>query len=123
VSSIDGFRAAAYHASYGAAKASMMSLVKSMSDEWGRHGIRVNSVAPGSTITPGTPDLGAMDKRASVVPIRRRGVTDDIAGAIVFLLSDLAGYITGQTLAVDGGVTAIGPFPYGPTPLDHIQGR
>jgi NAD(P)-dependent dehydrogenase (short-subunit alcohol dehydrogenase family) len=120
VSSIDGFRAAGYHAAYGASKAGMMSLVKSMAAEWGPLGIRVNSVAPGSTITPTTPDIGEADNRPSRVPLRRRGTADEIARAVLFLMSDLASYVTGHTLPVDGGLMATGPFPFGPSPSDHV---
>lgn len=122
ISSIDGFRASGFHASYGVAKAGMIHLVKTMAAEWGPHGIRVNAVAPGSTITPSTPDLGDVDTRPAVVPLRRRGLPDEIADAVAFLLSDRAAYVTGQTLAVDGGVTAIGPYAYGPNPADHVIG-
>ena len=120
VSSIDGFRAAGYHAGYGASKAGMMSLVKTMCAEWGPHGIRVNSVAPGSTITPSTPDIGAADGRPAKVPLRRRGTPDEVAKAVLFLMSDMGSYVTGHTLPVDGGVMAVGPFAFGPSPTDHV---
>jgi NAD(P)-dependent dehydrogenase (short-subunit alcohol dehydrogenase family) len=120
VSSIDGFRAAGYHAAYGASKAGMISLVKSMAAEWGPLGIRVNSVAPGSTITPTTPDIGEADIRPGRAPLRRRGTANEIAKAVLFLMSDLASYVTGHTLPVDGGLMAIGPFPFGPSPSDHV---
>jgi NAD(P)-dependent dehydrogenase (short-subunit alcohol dehydrogenase family) len=123
VSSIDGFNASGYHAAYGASKAALIHLVKSMSAEWGQHGIRVNSVAPGSTITPSTPDLGDLDTRPAIVPLRRRGGAAEIANAVLYLMSNLASYVTGQTIAVDGGATAIGPFAYGSNPGDHILGK
>jgi NAD(P)-dependent dehydrogenase (short-subunit alcohol dehydrogenase family) len=114
VASIDGIRSAPYHASYGAAKAGLVSLVKSMSAEWSADGIRINCVAPGSMITPRIPDRGPEAERASMasVPMRRRGTTDDIAKAICFFLSDQASYVTGQVLAVDGGYLAVGPISY-----------
>src|SRR5262249_18743645 len=122
VSSIDGFRASGYHAGYGAAKAAMIHLVKTMAAEWGPRGIRVNSVAPGSTVTPSTPALGDGDVRPAVIPSRGRGSASDIAQAIAFLMSERSSYVNGQTLAVDGGATAIGPFAFGANPADHVVG-
>lgn len=96
VSSIDGARSAPFHASYGAAKAGLMNLVKTMAVEWSAYGIRANVVAPGAIITPRIPHMG--DAEAAIferVPLQRRGTVDEIAKAIVFLLSDMASYITG----------------------------
>jgi NAD(P)-dependent dehydrogenase (short-subunit alcohol dehydrogenase family) len=114
VASIDGIRSAPYHASYGAAKAGLVSLVKSLSAEWSDQGIRINCVAPGSMITPRIPHRGDEAERqmSATVPMRRRGTTQDIAKAITFFLSDLSSYVTGQTLAVDGGYLAVGPIQY-----------
>jgi NAD(P)-dependent dehydrogenase (short-subunit alcohol dehydrogenase family) len=111
VSSIDGARSAPFHASYGAAKAGLMNLVKTMAVEWSAYGIRANVVAPGAIITPRIPHLGDAEAGAfERVPMLRRGMVDEIAKAIVFMLSDLASYITGQTLAVDGGLLAAYPI-------------
>jgi NAD(P)-dependent dehydrogenase (short-subunit alcohol dehydrogenase family) len=114
VASIDGIRSAPYHVSYGAAKAGLINLVKSMSAEWSQHGVRINAVAPGAMITPRIPDRGAEEERSMMhtVPMRRRGTTDDIGKAALFFLSDLSTYVTGQTLAVDGGYTSVGPLDY-----------
>ena len=114
VASIDGIRSAPFHASYGAAKAGLLNLVKSMSVEWAQHGVRVNAVAPGAMVTPRFPDRGADEEREMMrtVPMQRRGTTDDIAKAVLFFLSELSAYVTGQTLAVDGGYTAVGPLDY-----------
>lgn len=89
---------------YGAAKAGLESFSRTMALEWGPHGIRVNLVAAGTIRTPraGRDDLS--DAAASI-PLRRRGDPEDIARAAVFLLSDLAAYVTGQTLTVDGGMS------------------
>lgn len=89
-------------AAYGAAKAGLESFSRTMALEWGPHGIRVNLVAPG---TVKTPRAGQDDMSEAVVsiPLRRRGVPRDIADAALFLLSDLAAYVTGHTLVVDGG--------------------
>lgn len=90
---------------YGAAKAGLDSLTRSMAMEWGRHGIRINNVAPGTVNTPrsGRSSTETKDPLAAAITLGRRGTPTDIADACVFLLSDLAGYITGQTLDVDGG--------------------
>lgn len=112
IGSIDGLVGAPGHAAYGAAKAGLLHLVKSMAAEWGRDGIRVNAVAPGSITTPRLPETEQsrvwMDE--SVLPIGRAGTTDEIAGAVLFLASSLSGYVTGHTLAVDGGWLAANIF-------------
>ncbi|HET6811393.1 MAG TPA: SDR family oxidoreductase [Acidimicrobiales bacterium] len=89
-------------AAYGAAKAGLESFSRTMAMEWGPRGIRVNLVAPGTIKTPraGQDD---MEEAARAIPLRRRGEARDIADAAMFLLSDLSGYVTGQTLVVDGG--------------------
>jgi NAD(P)-dependent dehydrogenase (short-subunit alcohol dehydrogenase family) len=89
-------------AAYGAAKAGLESFSRTMALEWAERGIRVNLVAPGTVKTPraGTSDL---DEAARAIPMRRRGEAEEIASAALFLLPDLASYVTGQTLAVDGG--------------------
>lgn len=108
VASVSGITGAPRHAAYGAAKAGLMQLTKSMAVEWAPHGIRVNAVAPGSIITPRLPDTA--EWRAQVersnLPMQRRGTTAEIANAVLFLSSGMASYVTGQTLAVDGGLTA-----------------
>lgn len=114
VTSIDGIRSAAGHASYGAAKAGLVNLVKTMTAEWAGHGIRVNAIAPGAMITPRIPERSADEEREmmATVPMHRRGTTDEIGKAALFFLSDLSSYVSGQTLAVDGGFTAVGPIDY-----------
>lgn len=111
VASVDGARSAPFHGSYGAAKAGLMNLVKSMTVEWTPHGIRANVVAPGGVITPRVPHMGEAEGPAMQrIPAGRRGTVEEMAHAIVFLLSDMARYISGQTLAVDGGFLAQYPF-------------
>jgi NAD(P)-dependent dehydrogenase (short-subunit alcohol dehydrogenase family) len=115
VASVDGIGASTNHAAYGAAKAGLIHLAKSLAGEWSRHGIRVNVVAPGGVITPRAP-LKSPEKEMQdmrLVPMQRRGSVDDIANALVFFLSNLSKYVTGQTLSVDGGLTAVGPIDYG----------
>ena len=103
--SVDGLLSAPNHAGYGAAKAGLINLVKTMANEWSPHGIRVNAVAPGPIVTPRIPHAGDEAEARSManIPMRRRGTVDDIAKAITFFLSDMSPYVTGQTLAVDGG--------------------
>ncbi|MDH3706092.1 MAG: SDR family oxidoreductase [Acidimicrobiia bacterium] len=93
-------------AGYGAAKAGLESLTRTMAAEWGRHGIRVNAVAPSTVNTPRSGRTDVTDPAAAPIPAGRRGLPDDIAMAVLFLLSDHASYISGQTLVVDGGAGA-----------------
>jgi NAD(P)-dependent dehydrogenase (short-subunit alcohol dehydrogenase family) len=93
-----------------------MDLVRTMAQEWGPHGIRVNAVAPDMIATPRVlaayTDQGADPNdaaRADGAPLGRFGTPDEIAGPLVFLVSDLAGFMTGQTLVVDGGQRAAFP--------------
>jgi len=114
VASVDGICASTNHAAYGAAKAGLIHMAKSLAGEWSPYGVRFNVVAPGGMITPRAPLKDPEGERATMglVPMRRRGGVDDVARAIAFFLSDLSAYVTGQTLAVDGGFTAVGPIDY-----------
>lgn len=105
IASTDGLQGAPFHAAYGAAKAGLIHLVKSMATEWAERGIRVNAIAPGSIATPRLPDTQAHRDamKASLVPMERSGTTDDIGKAVLFLASDMSAYTTGHTLLVDGG--------------------
>ncbi|HEV8298804.1 MAG TPA: SDR family NAD(P)-dependent oxidoreductase [Acidimicrobiales bacterium] len=89
--------------SYGAAKAGLESFSRTMALEWGHRGVRVNVVAPGTIKTPRSGQSDLADAAAAHIPLGRRGEPTDIANAALFLLSDLASYVTGQTIAVDGG--------------------
>ena len=114
VASVSGMFSAAGHGAYGAAKAGLIELVKTMAEEWWRHGIRVNAVVPGAVRTPRIEaawESGAI-RRPSAEVVERMALPEDIAGAIAFLSSDLARRITGQTLVVDGGVTTRFPFRF-----------
>jgi NAD(P)-dependent dehydrogenase (short-subunit alcohol dehydrogenase family) len=95
-------------AAYSASKAGLNGLTRDLAQQWmGRKGIRVNSVAPGffaSEMTEQYPD-GYLDLVMTRVPAGRKGDPRELAAAVVFLASDAAGYITGQTLPVDGGLT------------------
>jgi NAD(P)-dependent dehydrogenase (short-subunit alcohol dehydrogenase family) len=106
VSSISGMNSAPYHLAYGTAKAAIVAVTRTLGVELALDNIRVNAIAPGTTLTPGATayidDDPERDRRA--VAMGRRANPDEQAGAIVFLLSDLASYITGQTILVDGGL-------------------
>ncbi len=114
IASISGLRGSARLAPYGAAKAGVMHLTQTLAMELGPHGIRVNCVAPASIDTPDvarhmTPERRAATARA--MPLGRTGVPDDIGGVVVMLASDLAGYVTGQTLLADGGLSCTSARP------------
>jgi NAD(P)-dependent dehydrogenase (short-subunit alcohol dehydrogenase family) len=114
VASVSGLTSAPRHAAYGAAKAGLMALVRSAAVELGPAGVRVNAVAPGVVWTPRVSAFLGEDGRArneANTPLRRVAQPSDIAGALLFLCSDLAGYISGQVLVVDGGVGAKFPYP------------
>jgi NAD(P)-dependent dehydrogenase (short-subunit alcohol dehydrogenase family) len=122
VASVSGMYGARNHAAYGVAKAGVMSLARTLSDEWAGRGVRVNAVAPDVIATPrlvaasGAPAdevIAGMDARAAEqgVPMGRFGRPEEIAGPLVFLLSELSSFMTGQTLVVDGG--SMTHFPHG----------
>jgi 3-oxoacyl-[acyl-carrier protein] reductase len=107
VSSVSGLTAAPGHGGYGAAKAGMINLVRTMANEWGPHGIRVNSAMPGACATPRL-EFGeeALAKMRDLLPLGRPASPDEIAKGLVFLLSDLASYVSGDNLRIDGGWTS-----------------
>ncbi|MBA3652960.1 MAG: SDR family oxidoreductase [Actinobacteria bacterium] len=114
VASVSGITAAPMHAAYGAAKAGLIALVKSAAVEHGKDNIRVNAVAPGMVWTPRVSayvDDAGKKRNEDNTPLRRVALPADIAGPLLFFMSDLAGYVTGQTLIVDGGVAAKFPYP------------
>jgi NAD(P)-dependent dehydrogenase (short-subunit alcohol dehydrogenase family) len=113
ITSISGVRSAPRHAPYGAAKAGLIHLGRSLAVELGPQGIRVNSIAPGAIETPralSAPPESLRRIRESI-PLQRMGIPAEIASAAVFLLSPAASYISGQDLVVDGGACANYPFP------------
>ncbi len=114
VASASGITSAPRHPAYGAAKAGLMSLVRSAAVELGPKGIRVNAVAPGVVWTPRiSAYLGEQGKARNEAnaPLRRVAYPSNIASVLLFLTSDLASYVTGQVISVDGGVGAKFPFP------------
>ena len=107
VSSVVGITGNAGQANYAAAKAGMIGMVKSLAKECGGRGVRVNAVAPGYIETDMTAEL-ADEQRARLLdatPLARLGTPADVAGAVVFLCSSAAAYVTGAVLPVDGGLS------------------
>jgi NAD(P)-dependent dehydrogenase (short-subunit alcohol dehydrogenase family) len=102
----------AYQVHVGAAKAGIDNLMKNLAVEWGRHGIRANSIVPGPIAgTEGLKRLvseSAAAEAMASLPLRRNGSVDDIGQAAVFLASPLGQYVTGAVLPVDGGMALIG---------------
>lgn len=110
VASVAGLAAAPFLAPYGAAKAAVVSLTKTLASEWGRAGVRVNALCPGWTATDlnrmlwDTPDGG--EATIATVPMARWGKPEEMAGPAIFLASDASSFMTGQVLAIDGGQTS-----------------
>jgi 3-oxoacyl-[acyl-carrier protein] reductase len=114
ISSISGVFGAPNHAAYGAAKAGLISLSKSLALEYGRQGVRFNVVSPGSVRTPAVEDLLTAEQRERdeiTTPLHRTGRPDDIAGAVLFFASELSSFVSGQMLLVDGGASVRFPLP------------
>jgi meso-butanediol dehydrogenase / (S,S)-butanediol dehydrogenase / diacetyl reductase len=111
IASISGLRASTLRVAYGTSKAALIHLTQQQAVELGVRGIRVNCVAPGPVDTAMAKLVHTADIRTSyrdAIPLGRYGTVEEIAEAVVFLCSDAASYINGQTLAVDGGFDAAG---------------
>jgi NAD(P)-dependent dehydrogenase (short-subunit alcohol dehydrogenase family) len=106
ISSISGMNTAPFHIAYGTAKAAVVAMTRTMAVELALDNIRVNAVAPGVTETVASRTYvdDDPDRDRQAIAMGRRGRPEEQAGAILFLLSDLSSYITGQTLLVDGGL-------------------
>jgi len=112
VASASGLFAAPRHGAYGAAKAGVLSFVRTAAEEWWPHGIRVNAVVPGAVRTPRIEASwadGSVPRPADDL-LDCMALPEDIAGAIFYLVSDLSKKVTGQSIVVDGGWTT--RFPY-----------
>jgi 2-deoxy-D-gluconate 3-dehydrogenase len=109
VASVGGLLAAPLISPYGAAKAAVISLTKSLAVEWAGNGVRVNALCPGWTATQLNRNLWGHETAGpatvATVPMRRWARAEEMAGPAVFLASDASSYMTGQTLVVDGGQT------------------
>jgi 3-oxoacyl-[acyl-carrier protein] reductase len=125
VTSIEGVRAAPGYAAYAAAKAGVINYTKTAALELAPHNIRVNALAPDLTLTEGllrlSPD-GPSPSAGHMIPIGRAGHVDEMAGAAVFLASDMSSYITGQTIHVDGGTQAASGWYHNPQTGDYQLG-
>ncbi|MEM0898960.1 MAG: SDR family oxidoreductase [Pseudomonadota bacterium] len=111
ITSISGLRASTMRVAYGTSKAALAHLTKQYAAEFGEFGIRVNAVAPGPVETEMAKKVHSAEVRKAyydVMPIPRHAEERELANAIWFLSSDEASYITGHTLAVDGGFDAVG---------------
>jgi NAD(P)-dependent dehydrogenase (short-subunit alcohol dehydrogenase family) len=95
---------------YSMSKAAMTSMSKGLASEWGKYGVRVNSLAPGFIMTELTQELWNQEHMQAwgkvVTPLQRMGQSDDLIGTAIFLASRASAFITGQVIRIDGGVTA-----------------
>jgi 3-oxoacyl-[acyl-carrier protein] reductase len=110
VGSITAVAGSPMQAAYGAAKAGLASLARSVTAEYGGDGIRMNVVSCGPVATPVAEAAQALAE-LDWIPMGRAATSHEVADAAVFLASPLSSYISGQSLVVDGGATAVGPFP------------
>lgn len=108
ISSTAGYHATKGNPAYNASKTGALGLTRTLGQAWAKDGIRVNGVAPGlvdtklTKVTTENPDR--LKATTQAIPMRRLGTPEDIAGAVLYLASPLAGYVTGQTIVVDGGL-------------------
>ncbi len=120
ISGIDSHQAMTGHGVLGAAKAAAESLVRTLALELGPQGITVNAVSPGIIETDSSRlyvERGlqhtwglAAERVIELTPVKRLGTSDDVAGLVAYLASDAAGFITGQTILIDGGLTMVSPL-------------
>ena len=125
VTSIEGVRAAPGYAAYAAAKAGVINYTKTAALELAPHNIRVNALAPDLTLTEGLLRVAPNGLSASaghMIPLGRPGHVDEMAGAAVFLASNMSSYLTGQTIHVDGGTQAASGWYHNPQTGDYQLG-
>ena len=110
IASTHGVLGVAQRSTYGISKAAMIHMTRMLAIEWAQHGIRVNAIAPGRVDTPSRAgsysDPKYIESMLNRVPLHRFGTSDEVAAAACYLASPEAAYITGQTLFLDGGLTA-----------------
>ncbi len=120
IASVSAIRPSPGTAAYGAAKAGLLNLTQSLAQEWGPHGIRVNAIIAGLMQTENAEatygDQAAQDAVGKSMPLQRMGTGEDLAGAVLWLCSDLASWVSGARINVDGG----GERPYF---LDLVKGN
>jgi 3-oxoacyl-[acyl-carrier protein] reductase len=112
ISSLRGFSPRPGRMTYAAAKAAVLMMTQIAAGEWGRHGVRVNSIAPGFMKTPmhdADVARGTFDEASllAAIPLGRLGMPDDLARLVTFLCSEDAAYITGSCIVIDGGLSTI----------------
>ena len=143
ISGVDSPQAMSGHGLLGAAKAAMESLVRALALELGPRGITVNAVSPGFLETDssrlyverglGQDYRAAVERLVAATPVRRVGTVEDVAALVAYLVSDAAGFLTGQTIVLDGGLTIVSPMnqlteqstldhPVGERPAGHRPG-
>ena len=107
VSFVSGLRAAVGQANYGATKAAIISLTKTLAMEFAKFNLQVNAVAPGFIDTEMVAKMNEHEKKKidQMIPMKRMGTTSEVANLVVFLCSENSNYITGQTFVIDGGLT------------------
>ena len=106
IASIAGLYSYTFNAAYGAAKAGVIDLTKTMAIDLAKYNIRINAIASDYIGTPGIMQLfGAQPEAANQIPLARLGEPEDIVGGVIYLASDASLYVTGETVVIDGGLT------------------
>lgn len=108
MSSVTAFKGNVGQVNYAASKAALIGMTRSLALEFGRFNIRVNAIAPGLIATEMTEQMDDAQRKKMIaqVPLRRMGTVDDVAAVVAFLIGPGGAYFTGQTLVIDGGLTA-----------------
>ena len=104
MASVTGIAGNAGQVNYAAAKAGLIGATKSLAIEVARRGVTVNAIAPGIIASPATDAVFAPDRIKALVPAARAGTADEVAAAVLYLVSDAAGYVSGQVLSVNGAM-------------------
>jgi len=112
ISSIAGLAGPLGRVAYAGTKGAVDAATRALAADWGRHGIRVNSIAPGVIVTDIWEESrrtipGLIEEMEAQIALRRWGQPQDIADAVLYLASDLSTYVTGETIAIDGGLTKV----------------